>query len=35
MDLALAAGGRYYDVEELANPGSAISKILEYERKKI
>jgi magnesium chelatase subunit D len=35
MDLALAAGGRYYDVEELANPGAAISKILEYERKQV
>lgn len=32
MDLALAAGGRYYDVEELNNPGVAISRILEYER---
>ena len=32
MDLALAAGGRYYDVEELNTPGVAISRILEYER---
>ena len=32
MELALAAGGRYYDVEELKDPGSAISKILDYER---
>ena len=32
MDMALAAGGRYYDVEELNDPGVAISKILEYER---
>lgn len=35
MDLALAAGGRYYDVEDLANPGAAVSKILEYERKQV
>ncbi|MCE5215046.1 MAG: VWA domain-containing protein [Methanobacterium sp.] len=32
MDLALAAGGRYYDVEEIKNPGMAVTKILEYER---
>ena len=32
MELALASGGRYYDVEELKNPGTAISKILDYER---
>jgi len=35
MDLALAAGGRYYDVEDLANPGAAVSKILEYERNQV
>lgn len=33
MDLALAAGGRYYDVENLANLGAAVSKIMDYERK--
>lgn len=32
MDLALAAGGRYYDVEDLKNPGAAVSRILDYER---
>lgn len=32
MDLALAAGGRYYDVEDIKNPGIAVTKILEYER---
>ncbi len=32
MDLALAAAGRYYDVEEIKNPGAAVTKILEYER---
>jgi magnesium chelatase subunit D len=32
MELALASGGRYYDVEELKDPGSAVSKILDYER---
>lgn len=32
MDLALASGGRYYDVEDLKNPGAAVSKILDYER---
>jgi magnesium chelatase subunit D len=35
LDLALASGGRYYDVEELNDPSSAVSKILEYERKEI
>ncbi|HTX61238.1 MAG TPA: VWA domain-containing protein [Methanobacterium sp.] len=35
MDLALASGGRYYDVEQLSDPGSAVSKILEYERKQV
>lgn len=35
MDLALASGGRYYDVEDLNNPGAAVTKILDYERSKI
>ena len=35
MDLALASGGRYYDVEDLKNPGIAISKILDYERSQL
>lgn len=35
MDLALAAGGRYYDVEQLANPAAAVSKILDYERTQV
>lgn len=35
MELALTSGGRYYDLEELKNPGGVISKILDYERGKI
>ncbi len=32
MELALASGGRYYDVEDLKNPETVVSKILDYER---
>lgn len=32
MELAVASGGRYYDLEELKDPGCAVSKILENER---
>ena len=32
MELALAAGGRYYELEDLKNPGGLVSKILNYER---
>ena len=32
MELAVASGGRYYDLEELKDPGCAISMILENER---
>ncbi len=32
MELALASGGRYYDLEELKNPGCAVSMILNHER---
>jgi Mg-chelatase subunit ChlD len=35
MELALAAGGRYYDVEELKNPGMVVSKILDFEREEL
>jgi Mg-chelatase subunit ChlD len=35
MELALAAGGRYYDLEEIKKPGMAVSKILEYEREEL
>ena len=35
MDLALASGGRYYDVEDLNNPGAAVTKIMDYERSQI
>ncbi len=35
MELALAAGGRYYDLEELKDPGRAVSKILDYERENL
>ncbi|MDD3984588.1 MAG: VWA domain-containing protein [Methanobacterium sp.] len=32
MELAIASNGRYYDLEELKNPGCAVSKILNNER---
>lgn len=32
MELALASGGRYYDLEDIKNPQLAISKIVEHER---
>jgi magnesium chelatase subunit D len=32
MELALASGGRYYDLEDVKDPKRAVSKILEYER---
>ncbi|WP_227717022.1 VWA domain-containing protein [Methanobacterium paludis] len=32
MELALASGGRYYDLEKLKNPEVAVSRILDYER---
>jgi magnesium chelatase subunit D len=32
MEIALASGGRYYDLEEIKNPQLAVSKIVEYER---
>jgi magnesium chelatase subunit D len=32
MEIAVASGGRYYDLEDLKNPGSAVSMILENER---
>ena len=32
MELALASGGRYYDLEDIKNPQTAVSKIIEYER---
>ncbi len=32
MELALASGGRYYDLEDLKYPGAAMPKILAYER---
>lgn len=32
MELALAAGGRYYDLEELKDPGSVIERIMDHER---
>ena len=32
MELAVASGGRYYDLEELKNPGCAVSMILDNER---
>lgn len=35
MELALAAGGRYYDIEELKDPGRVVSRILDYERENL
>ncbi len=32
MELAVASGGRYYDLEDITNPGCAVSMILENER---
>lgn len=32
MELALASGGRYYDLEDIKNSKCAISQIVEYER---
>jgi len=32
MEIALASGGKYYDLEEVANPKKAVSKIIESER---
>lgn len=32
MELALASGGRYYDLEDIKNPNIAISKIIDQER---
>jgi magnesium chelatase subunit D len=33
MELAVASGGRYYDLEQLKSPGCAVSMILDHERK--
>lgn len=33
MELAVASGGRYYDLEQLKSPGCAVSMILDNERK--
>jgi len=35
MELALAAGGRYYDLEELKDPGMVIARILDHEREEL
>jgi Mg-chelatase subunit ChlD len=35
MELALAAGGRYYDLEDLKDPAGAMAKLLEYERENL
>ena len=32
MELALASGGRYYDLEDIKNPKYAVSQIIEHER---
>ncbi len=32
MELAIYSGGRYYDLEDLQNPGQIMNKILKYER---
>mgnify|MGYP005850793147 CR=1 FL=1 len=33
MELAMASGGRYYELEDLENPGALVSRILDYERR--
>ncbi|MDD1763813.1 MAG: VWA domain-containing protein [Methanobacteriaceae archaeon] len=35
MELAIASGGRYYDVQDLKNPGAAVNKILDFERENL
>lgn len=35
MDLARASGGQYYDIQDLNNPGSVVSKILDHERTRL
>lgn len=35
MELALAAGGRYYDLEELKDPGTVIGRIMDHERENL
>jgi magnesium chelatase subunit D len=35
MELAMASGGRYYDLEDITNPGCAVSMILENEHNNI
>jgi magnesium chelatase subunit D len=35
MELAMASGGRYYDLEDITNLGCAVSMILENERNDI
>ncbi|MBI5681488.1 MAG: VWA domain-containing protein [Methanobacterium sp.] len=32
MELALASGGRYYDLEDIKDPKAVVSKIIEYEK---
>jgi magnesium chelatase subunit D len=35
MELAVTSGGRYYDLEDLKNPGCAVSMILDNERNEL
>jgi magnesium chelatase subunit D len=35
MELALASGGRYYDLEELRNPEDVVPEILRNERREL
>ncbi|MGB9980427.1 VWA domain-containing protein [Methanobacterium sp.] len=35
MELALASGGRYYDIEEIKNPKCVVSQIVEHERSEL
>ena len=35
MELALASGGRYYDLEELKNPEDVVPEILRNERREL
>lgn len=35
MDLSKASGGRYYDLQDLINPETVVTKILDYERSQL
>lgn len=35
MEMALESGGKYYDLEDLENPGLILNKIIDYERNQL